>query len=55
MKLRAYLDIETMGLSRNFSDITIIGIVLEKNGKLTVTQLMETTGGLVSLNFHCLI
>lgn len=43
MKLRAYLDIETTGLSRNFSDITIIGIALEKNGKLTVTQLLETT------------
>lgn len=43
MKLRAYLDIETTGLSRNFSDITIIGIAFEKNGKLTVTQLLEKT------------
>lgn len=43
MKLRAYLDIETTGLSRSFCDITIIGIALEKNGKLKVTQLLETT------------
>ncbi|TFG49420.1 MAG: exonuclease [Candidatus Brocadiia bacterium] len=29
MKLRAYLDIETTGLSRNFSELTVIGVALE--------------------------
>ena len=43
MKLRAYLDIETTGLSRNFSDITIIGIAIEKDNKLRVRQLLEQT------------
>jgi uncharacterized protein YprB with RNaseH-like and TPR domain len=43
MKLRAYLDIETTGLSRNFSDITIIGIAIETNGRIKVRQLLEKT------------
>jgi hypothetical protein len=43
MKLRAYLDIETTGLSRSFSDITVIGIAVEKNGKLKTVQLLEKT------------
>jgi len=43
MKLRAYLDIETTGLARNFSDITIIGIALERNGRLEIRQLLEKT------------
>ncbi len=30
MKFRAYLDIETAGLSRNYCDLTVIGIALEK-------------------------
>ena len=43
MKLRAYLDIETTGLSRNYSDITVIGIAVERNRKLEVIQLFENT------------
>ncbi len=43
MKLRAYLDIETTGLSRSFSDITVIGIAVEKKGRIKVTQLLEQT------------
>ena len=38
---RAYLDIETTGLSRNYHEITIIGIALEKGNKCNVIQLME--------------
>jgi len=41
MKLRAYLDIETTGLSRHFSDITVIGIAIEENRHLQVHQLLE--------------
>ena len=41
MKLRAYLDIETTGLSRNYCDLTVIGIALEKNSKCRVVQLIE--------------
>jgi uncharacterized protein YprB with RNaseH-like and TPR domain len=41
MKLRAYLDIETTGLSRHFSDITVIGIAIEENRHLQVYQLLE--------------
>ena len=41
MKLRAYLDIETTGLSRNYCDLTVIGIALEKNRKCRVIQLIE--------------
>lgn len=41
MKCRAYLDIETTGLSRYTADLTVIGIALEKGGKIKVTQLIE--------------
>ena len=41
MKYRAYLDIETTGLSRHYADLTVIGIALEKNRKCQVVQLIE--------------
>ena len=41
MKYRAYLDIETTGLSRHYADLTIIGIALEKSRKYQVVQLIE--------------
>jgi len=41
MKYRAYLDIETTGLSRHFADLTVVGIALEKGGKCQVVQLIE--------------
>jgi uncharacterized protein YprB with RNaseH-like and TPR domain len=41
MKYRAYLDIETTGLSRRYADLTVIGIALEKGGKCQVIQLIE--------------
>ena len=41
MKLRAYLDIETTGLSCHYADVTVIGIALEKGRKCRVVQLIE--------------
>ena len=41
MKYRAYLDIETTGLSRHYSDLTVIGIALDKSRKCQVVQLIE--------------
>jgi uncharacterized protein YprB with RNaseH-like and TPR domain len=41
MKYRAYIDIETTGLSRRFADLTVIGIALEKNGQCRLIQLLE--------------
>jgi len=41
MKYRAYLDIETTGLSRYSCDLTVIGIALEKGRKCKVVQLLE--------------
>jgi uncharacterized protein YprB with RNaseH-like and TPR domain len=41
MKYRAYLDIETTGLSRYYADLTVIGIALEKGRKCQVVQLIE--------------
>jgi uncharacterized protein YprB with RNaseH-like and TPR domain len=41
MKYRAYIDIETTGLSRHYADLTVIGIALEKNGGLELVQLIE--------------
>lgn len=41
MKYRAYLDIETTGLSRHHADLTVIGIALEKSKKCQVVQLIE--------------
>lgn len=41
MKYRAYLDIETTGLSRYCCDLTVIGIGLEEAGRIEVIQLIE--------------
>jgi len=41
MKYRAYLDIETTGLSRYDCDLTVIGVALEKERKIEVIQLIE--------------
>jgi uncharacterized protein YprB with RNaseH-like and TPR domain len=41
MKYRAYLDIETTGLSQHYADLTVIGIALEKGRKCQVVQLIE--------------
>jgi uncharacterized protein YprB with RNaseH-like and TPR domain len=41
MKYRAYLDIETTGLSRYYSDLTVVGIALENGSKCRVVQLLE--------------
>lgn len=41
MKYRAYLDIETTGLSRYYHDLTVIGIGLDKGRKVEVIQLIE--------------
>lgn len=40
MTKRAYLDIETTGLSKDGCDITIIGIGIETGNKVEVVQLM---------------
>ncbi len=37
---RAYLDIETTGLSRNYCDITVIGVGFEMAGRVVTVQLM---------------
>ena len=41
MKYRAYIDIETTGLSRRFAELTVIGIALEKDGRCRIVQLLE--------------
>jgi len=41
MKYRAYLDIETTGLSRRNSDLTVVGIGLEDGSGIRVVQLLE--------------
>ena len=41
MKYRAYLDIETTGLSPYGCDLTVIGIALENGRKCQVVQLIE--------------
>jgi uncharacterized protein YprB with RNaseH-like and TPR domain len=40
MTRRAYLDIETTGLSRDYCEITIIGIGLERAERVVTVQLM---------------
>ncbi|MHC4560355.1 MAG: ribonuclease H-like domain-containing protein [Planctomycetota bacterium] len=40
MKRRAYLDIETTGLSRDYYDITVIGIAFENRKRCKVVQLV---------------
>jgi uncharacterized protein YprB with RNaseH-like and TPR domain len=41
MKSRAYIDIETTGLSRYYAELTVIGIAVEKGSKTDVIQLLE--------------
>jgi uncharacterized protein len=41
MKYRAYIDIETTGLSRRNSDLTVIGIGLENGSSIQVIQLLD--------------
>jgi len=41
MKRRAYIDIETTGLSRYDCDLTVIGIGLEKGREIELIQLFE--------------
>ena len=41
MKYRAYIDIETTGLSSRYADLTVIGIALERNKRCRVVQLLE--------------
>ena len=41
MKRRAYIDIETTGLSRYYNDLTVIGIGIESGRKIEVAQLIE--------------
>ena len=41
MKYRAYIDIETTGLSRYNCDLTVIGIALEKGRECHIVQLLE--------------
>ncbi len=40
-KYKAYLDIETTGLSRHDCELTVVGIGLEKGRKIEVVQLIE--------------
>jgi uncharacterized protein YprB with RNaseH-like and TPR domain len=51
-KVRAYLDIETTGLSRRYYDITVVGVAVERGGKLKLTQMVRpkiTEAGLFSV------
>jgi len=41
MKCRAYIDIETTGLSRYDCELTVVGIGLEKGRKIEIVQLIE--------------
>jgi len=41
MKHRAYLDVETTGLSWHYNELTVIGIGLEKGRRIEVIQLIE--------------
>lgn len=41
-KTRAYLDIETTGLSRDLSEITVVGIAVERDGQICVTRQFDT-------------
>jgi uncharacterized protein YprB with RNaseH-like and TPR domain len=43
MKKRAYLDIETTGLSRDCCDITVVGIGREYGARVEVVQLIESS------------
>ena len=41
--MKAYIDIETTGLSRQYHDLTVIGIGIENNGSIEVVQLFDST------------
>ena len=41
--MRAYIDIETTGLSREHHDLTVIGVGVENNGSIEVVQLFDST------------
>ncbi len=41
MKCRAYIDIETTGLSRDYAELTVVGIGLEEGQECRVVQLLE--------------
>jgi uncharacterized protein YprB with RNaseH-like and TPR domain len=41
--IRAYIDIETTGLSRQNHDLTVIGVGRENNGTIEVVQLFDST------------
>jgi hypothetical protein len=43
MKYRAYIDIETTGLSWYGSDLTVIGVALERGERCQIVQLLENT------------
>ncbi len=43
MKHRAYIDIETTGLSWYGSDLTVIGVAIEHGDRYCVIQLLENT------------
>ncbi|MHC4260472.1 MAG: ribonuclease H-like domain-containing protein [Planctomycetota bacterium] len=40
MLTRAYLDIETTGLSRHYADLTVVGVCIERGRKCQITQLV---------------
>jgi len=41
--MRAYIDIETTGLSRQYHNLTVIGVGTENNGFIEVVQLFDST------------
>jgi len=41
MKRRAYLDIETTGLSRRYAELTVIGVAVEEGRKRRTVQFVE--------------
>lgn len=41
--MKAYIDIETTGLSRKYADLTVIGVGIENNGSVEVVQLFDST------------
>lgn len=45
MKYRAYIDIETTGLSRAYAELTVVGVGLSRGGECRVRQLV---GGEIS-------
>jgi hypothetical protein len=54
MKYRAYLDFETTGLSRYYSDLTIIGQKLVANDQeLRTTDNTETSAASLSARTDC--